>query len=236
MKKFLMCCGAEKAGTTWLYEYFAKHKEYLDLGKELNLIQRDDIIPDLVGLKECRKDLNKFFDSVAILMNKSSGDFTHYEGSTENIFRIFKDGFAKRDIEVVPVYIMRDPIQRIWSAWHMIGGGDSSLQKAAETVMIPFLSCKYKETIQALDNVFDNPLYFFYEDFFKQDNINRICQALNISTVEANFDVVAKGGYDKEPDKNFIDTFCLTEKNKEAVSFVFERFKYDVPWNRSTYN
>jgi hypothetical protein len=89
--KFLLCVGAEKTGTTWLHQQFIRHQDYYDIGKELNLIQRDDLVPDLVGLTEGRKDVESFFNLVSKI-NMVSGDFTHYEGSTENIFRLIKAG------------------------------------------------------------------------------------------------------------------------------------------------
>jgi len=120
--KFLLNVGAEKSGTTWLYEYFKEHPDFYDMGKELNIIQRDDLVPVLESVEEYRKDIEHFFRTVSNI-NQVTGDFTHYEGSSENVFRIIKNGLLKYDIEVVPVYIMRDPIQRSWSAWNMLGGG-----------------------------------------------------------------------------------------------------------------
>ncbi len=115
--KFLLNVGAEKAGTTWLYEYFKSHPQFYDNGKELNVIQRNDIVPTHTQHPDYKENIENYFSSVAAL-KQVTGDFTHYEGSTENIFRLIKDGFAKHGIEIVPVYIMRDPINRAWSAWH----------------------------------------------------------------------------------------------------------------------
>lgn len=232
--KFLLCVGAEKTGTTWLHQEFARHQNYYNLGKELNLIQRDDLVPDLVGLAEGRKNIESFFDLVCKI-NMVSGDFTHYEGSTENIFRLIKSGFGKRDIRVVPVYIMRDPIKRAWSAWNMLGGGDVNMAKPAKFVMDNFLSCKYKETVQALDSVFEKPLYFFYETFFNQENMDNICEELGIDSFPANTDMIFNRGNYGECPQDFIDQFGKTVKNKEAVKFIFERFE-NVPWNPSDYS
>lgn len=230
---FLMCVGAEKAGTTWLYEYFKSHPEYHDIGKELNIIQRDDLVPCLEDVDEYRKNIETFFQKVS-LSNSVTGDFTHYEGSSENVFRIIKDGLLKYDIEVVPVYIMRDPIKRAWSAWNMLGGGSSRMPRGARFLVENYLSCKYKETVQALDNVFENPLYFFYEDFFQQDNIDMICSALNISHAEADFNKIINGGIKKKPSKAFVKKFGKSKKTIEAVKFISERFD-NVPWKLQDY-
>jgi hypothetical protein len=221
--KFLLNVGAEKSGTTWLYEYFKEHPDFYDMGKELNIIQRDDLVPVLEDVSEYRKDIESFFQAVSNI-NQVTGDFTHYEGSSENIFRLIKNGLLKYDIEVVPVYIMRDPIQRSWSSWNMIGGGKiPNRSLASRFVMSNFISCKYKETIEALDSVFANPLYFFYEDFFTQTKINQICD-----------DKAGASSYKKMPN-SFVKAFGKSLKNKEAAKYVFERFE-NVPWKLEDYS
>jgi hypothetical protein len=232
--KFLLNVGAEKCGTSWLYQYFKKHPDFYDIGKELNIIQRDDLVPLLENVVEYRKDIESFFQEVSNI-NQVTGDFTHYEGSSENVFRLIKNGLLKYDIEVVPIYIMRDPIQRAWSSWHMLGGGSTKMSKAAKFVMSNFMACKYKETIQALDSVFPNTLYFFYEEFFTQTNMNIICDALEISSYPAECEVkVGPGHYKASIPKQFIKTFGRTTKNKEAVRFISERFSR-VPWKLKDY-
>lgn len=233
--KFLLCVGAEKAGTTWLYEYFKSHPEYYDLGKELNIVQRDDLVPCFEDVEEYRKDIETFFQKVS-QVNQVTGDFTHYEGSSENIFRLIKNGLLKYDIEVVPVYIMRDPIRRGWSAWNMIGGGKVPNKSLASLfVMNNFLSCKYKETIEALDSVFANPLYFFYEDFFTQTNVDIICDELEISRHPAECDTIINASTYKKMPSSFLKTFGKSPKNIAAVKHVFERFE-NVPWKLEDYS
>lgn len=230
MVKFLLNVGAEKAGTTWLYEYFKNHPEFYEVGKELNAIQRDDLVPSFAPVSDSfRKNLNKYFSYFQNL-NEVSGDFTHYEGSTENIFRLLKQGLGQYDIEIVPVYIMRDPIKRAWSAWNMLGGGtDFSMAAPAQFVMQNFLECKYKETVEALNNVFAKPLFFFYEDFFRQEHVDLICDELGISRYPVLERVINRGRYDPEVPLEFVEKFCLTDKNRRAVSYVKEVFD-DVPW------
>jgi hypothetical protein len=233
--KFLLNVGAEKAGTTWLYDYFRNHPEFYDMGKELNIIQRDDLVPLLEDVDEYRKDIESFFRAVSNI-NQVTGDFTHYEGSSENVFRLIKNGLLKYDIEVVPVYIMRDPIQRAWSAWNCLGGGKISTKSpASQFVMTNFMSCKYKETIEALDSVFSNPLYFFYEDFFTQANINKICDELQISYHPAECDNKINTSLYKKMPNIFLKTFGKSPKNATAVKYVFERFE-NAPWKLENYS
>jgi hypothetical protein len=233
--KFLLNVGAEKAGTSWLYNYFDNHPQFHSIGKELNALQRDDLVPttDLNIPTIFKKDIKQYFQYFSRL-NKVSGDFTHYEGSTENIFRLIKDGFMQYDIEVVPLYIMRDPAERAWSAWNMLSGGSVQMAPAAKFVMDNILSCKYKETIEALDCVFPKPLYFFYEEFFTQENINIICDKLDINRLPADFSIINKGSYTQIPSEDFLEIFGTTLKNKQAVKFISERFD-NIPWNVEYY-
>ncbi len=228
-----MCVGAEKAGTTWLYQYFSFHPDFHTLGKELNIIQRDDLVPVLENVDSFRKNINEYFQSASAI-SKVTGDFTHYEGSSENIFRLIKDGFSKVNIDVVPVYIMRDPIKRAISAWNMLGGGSCEMAMPAQFVMTNFLSCKYKETVQALDNVFDKPLYFFYENFFQQENIDTITDMLEMSRHDAMLSTKVNQGSNMQVSPEFIELFGKSEKNRNAVAFIKERFP-DAPWDFEDY-
>jgi hypothetical protein len=117
----------------------------------------------------------------------------------------------------------------------MIGGGDVNMPNAAKFVMDNYLSCKYKETVQALDNVFERPLYFFYETFFNQENMDKICEELEIASHSFNTDMIFNAGHYAECPQDFIDQFGKTVKNKEAVKYIFERFE-NVPWNQSDYS
>lgn len=246
--KFLLCVGAEKAGTTWLFEYFRHHPEFYDVGKELNVIQRDDLIPTFPKVSDSfKKDLGKYFRYFQQL-NQVSGDFTHYEGSTENVFRLLKDGLKQYDIDIVPVYIMRDPIERAWSAWYMLHQVANArrhnhtdilsfdMPGAAAVLTHNYLQCKYKETVQALDSVFSKPLYFFYEEFFNQESLDTICNALDIPTAPGNFTerVNASKYISNAIPEEFINTFCITDKNLSAIEFLKGRFG-NVPWDLTHY-
>lgn len=232
--KFLLNVGAEKAGTTWLHSYFKDHPDFHDMGKELNIIQRDDLVPTFADSWKYKSDLSKYFADVSRL-NRVTGDFTHYEGSTENIFRLIKQGFLEYDIDIVPVYIMRDPIERAWSAWNMLGGGtDFNMPVPAHFVLTNYLQCKYKETIEALESVFAKPLYFFYEDFFKQHHVDAICDELEIARYPVLDAVINRGVYNREVPDLFVERFCLTNKTIAAVDYVCEVFG-DVPWNIKDY-
>lgn len=238
MTKFLLCVGAEKAGTSWLYKYFEQHPDFHAVGKELNVIQRDDLVPTLNEISlPFQKDLTSYFEYFSKL-NKLSGDFTHYEGSTENVFRLIKTGFSQQDIEVVPVYIMRDPISRAWSSFNMISqinvAPNTNISSADSFLLENYLSCKYKETVIALDSVFSKPIYLFYERMFDQNVINNLCDRLDICHHPAKVDTVYNRGMHMPINEQFKNKYGLSNKNKAAVEFISERFE-NVPWNIQDY-
>lgn len=261
--KFLMNVGAEKAGTTWFYKYFETHPDFISCGKELNIIERDTFVPTLTKSYPFKKDLKQWFAHVKSL-DKPTGDFTHYEGSSENVFRLFKNGLADIGVEVVPVYIMRDPIDRAWSCWNMFydyiyiqkragwsrvdptkasiiemitdvcDRDDFNMHPIAQLFVGSYLAPEYKRTVEALDSVFDNPIYFFFEELFEQTNMDLVCDRLGIARKPINTGLVNKGTYQQRAPKAFVEAFCRTKVFKENVAFVNERFN-NVPWSIEDY-
>ena len=97
------------------------------------------------------------------------------------------------------------------------------------------LQCKYKETVEALDAVFSKPLYFFYEDFFKQESLDSICEALDITPMPGYFtEKVNASNYVSDVPIEFVNMFGITPKHMEAISFLKERFG-NVPWYLARY-
>jgi hypothetical protein len=97
-----------------------------------------------------------------------------------------------------------------------------------------YLTPEYKRTIEALDSVFDEPLYFFYEQLFDQTNIDLVCDRLDIARKPINTESVNKGTYEQSAPQEFIEAFCKTKVFKENVAFVNERFN-NVPWSIKDY-
>ena len=235
MDKFILLnVGAEKAGTTWFYEYIKSRSDFLDIGKELNAIQSTPLLPVRYD-NRYQDNLDFYFDKIvsSLIMSdkKFTGDFTHYEGSTPNLFHILKDGFENRNISVIPVYIIRDPIQRSWSAYKMLNHGSDfnpSMSRIQLWLLQEFLACKYVETIKALDKVFDRVYYIFYEELFRDsDNIMKwLCNSLNIKFEPTNSSnkVNASRFFDPVP-QEFINLIGLSKRNKLAYEYLGDRFQ-----------
>lgn len=107
-------------------------------------------------------------------------------------FARIRDGFASRDVRPVAAYLMRDPVDRIWSQirYHQklypnkFGEGSDSVQLLLDNFASGgyALRTAYHRTIDALDAVFDDGdvYYGFYEDLFTEASVQRLCATVGI--------------------------------------------------------
>ena len=105
-----LCIGTEKAGTTWLYENLRMHPDiYLPVRKELNFFWRNYWF-------YCYplSFYAKYFSRAPI--NAIIGEFTPY--STMSLSRIRFVGKIMPNVKLI--LILRNPVDRLWSASLMI--------------------------------------------------------------------------------------------------------------------
>lgn len=115
--------------------------------------------------------------------------------------KLVKKSFAERNITVRPIFLMRDPVERCWSAIRMdrrdgrLRNYDSSLSDSAilreefksETQR---LRTDYAEAIKRFEKVFDKStiIYGFYETMFTQSFIDHLADSLRFTPVKPDFD------------------------------------------------
>ncbi|MGA0208380.1 MAG: hypothetical protein ACO3LZ_00515 [Candidatus Nanopelagicales bacterium] len=141
-RTFVLGVGAQKAGTTWLFQYLRQvrhcrmpgHKEFhvwdvLDLpyAAELRVpeVPRHD---HDARVAEMVADPQKYFDFFAAQLTGSriTGDITpSYAGLSVERLRAVDSEFAKLGITVKSIFLMRDPVARCVSAfrWRQRRGG-----------------------------------------------------------------------------------------------------------------
>lgn len=142
MKTFLMCVGAQKAGTTWLWHYLRRNPQ-VDLGfkKEYHTWEVCTT-PFFKFLKDeledkIQKGHNTFEKTTQLsFMNNPqlyfeyfidklntvniTGDFTPQSSSlSEETFNHIIKTFASADISTKAIYIIRDPVDRLQSMVRM---------------------------------------------------------------------------------------------------------------------
>jgi hypothetical protein len=115
-------------------------------------------------------------------------------------FAGIRDGFASRGILTLPVFLMRDPVERIWSQVrmharlyeHHAAARSESTEFVLNQYARPAYAARtaYDETIRTLDGVFgpDHIYYGFYELLFSEGEVRRLCDMAGIDFVVPGFE------------------------------------------------
>ncbi|MEX1221989.1 MAG: sulfotransferase [Idiomarina sp.] len=160
-KTFILCVGAQKAGTTWLWKLLNQHpqvnlgcsKEYhffdalftREQGFRLAADKRTEKAIIDTGTSACHVDKllsfyrepSAYFDYFSQLLSfdgiNLTGDFTpSYALLTASDFACLKAMFDQYGINLKVIFIMREPYDRIWSACRMHKKNRPSLFHDAE--------------------------------------------------------------------------------------------------------
>ncbi len=141
MKTFILLLGAQKCGTSWLYEYLKQSprfgqgfsKEYhiwdaLDIGilhgNRVDPVTLDALASDQKARQSQRfrmqNDEGYYFDYFTSLFTEDvtiTADITpSYSGLKAERLHFIKQKFAERGVVVKPVFLIRDPLRRIKSS------------------------------------------------------------------------------------------------------------------------
>ncbi|MEH6528668.1 MAG: sulfotransferase domain-containing protein [Porticoccus sp.] len=211
---FILGVGAPKAGTTWLYSYLNKSK-HSNLGclKEYHVWDAKFI--DLCdGFKvKIRHFGRKRFSFVRYLMQNYQGFyecyFRHlvagsanitaditpaYCGLSESNLSMVKAKLQHAGFDVKVVFLMRDPVERCWSATRMrirtltekgevIGSiGANQIFKDYFSSDIYGFRTRYENTVKNLRKVFSPSKIYYgvYEEMFEPRNIEKLSQFLGV--------------------------------------------------------
>lgn len=138
------------------------------------------------------------------------------------------------------VFIMRDPVDRFWSAVRM---GIRKIEGYEPYERVPeFLEMEehvsrtdYKRTILALEKVVaaDQIKYFFYENLFTPNAIDELTSFIGIKPWPANFDTIVNPG-ERLPMRPEHSQAAF-QKFAHVYEFVFKRFGREVPakWRKT---
>jgi len=148
-------------------------------------------------------DLETYYDYFDFLAGRAAdvrlvGDITpSYAGLPTDVLASIRESLEKRKFSVRVLFVMRDPVDRIWSAARMrrrhrglqtVSDGDvvRELFKTPDYA----LRTRYDLTIRNLEAVFaaDQLRLEFYETLFSHDGIRTVTDFLNLPFVEPNLD------------------------------------------------
>ena len=217
---FLLGLGAQKAGTSWLHAQLNRRRD-ADFGflKEYHI--HDALTLPAAGFSgRSRRSLLKprtwrrqrflerperYYAYFTSLLKRPgirlTGDITpSYSGLSSNTLQVIQRGFAAQNIPVRPVFLMRDPIERIISSLRM-HRRKQGLQDSAGEIQALHQLCHerperislrsdYGHTLQALKQAFGLEHCFIgtYETLFDQNCWSELCRFLEIPYEEPQWD------------------------------------------------
>jgi len=200
-----LCIGAPRTGTSWLANTLDKHPDvFIPARKEAHFFDEPVMQETKGGVQDINsRTFDRYFDMAdeahwrwyylqfAGGEDKVKGDITpaYSRLSSERISLV-----AKRLRDVKIIYMLRDPVQRVWSgvtnfAWRARRKkvSDMSMQELTDFAMHPrrLMSGDYKSVITLWEKYIgrDRMLYLFYDDLADDPyrQAAKVCEFLGIA-------------------------------------------------------
>ena len=272
-KIFLLGIGGQKCGTTWLESQLAK-TPFFDNGgvKEFHIFNKlhqkrisQKIIrrkkrgqADLLTRGEAMRLSPKlYFDHFDYLFHRNPnithvGDITPaYSSLPATTFEQIRNGLAQKNFNIKVVFLMRDPVERVWSQLRMNNRLKAERQNKKKTSAQDEFKqlrrfyksplCKrrtrYELTAGNIESIFptDAIYYGFYEQLFQQSEINRLTAFLECPPLHADFGKVVHAS--PKPTEQIQGMQELLQEIRsyyaETYEWTRQRFGDQVPstWN-----
>lgn len=244
-KTLVLGVGAQKAGTTWLFDYLSKRGDIYMPNKEMHYFNvkhrtdpKPDSLPDLAS-EDTSVATVKFASYKEFFRERVPADCNHYGEITPAYALIGKRKYRKirrlfSNIRIL--FIMRDPLDRFYSQVRMFQEKAESGDKPDRELdwMVDhwkFLDrSRYETTIKALEAVFKKKQigYFFYETLFQPESIAGLCRFLGVPYMAADFGnmVNARGTRNAHP---VVHQELLLDRLASTYRFCREKFGDRVP-------
>ena len=209
---FVLGLGAQKAGSSWLHAQLNRRrdaefgflKEYhihdaltLPGAGFSNRRQRSLIKPRTWRRQRFMAQPQRYYDYFASLLRRPgiqlTGDITpSYSALKPETLRVIQAGFAEREIPIRPIFLMRDPIERIISYQRMQLRKQNQLNRKTEVEALRqlcierpvrvMLRSDYGHTLMALTEVFEPNECFIdlYERLFTPASWKHLCDVLKV--------------------------------------------------------
>ncbi len=209
---FLLGLGAQKAGTAWMHRYLESSAQ-CDPGfrKEYHVWDALDLPSGRVVRERIKKqggdrarflsDPGAYVDYFAGLLERDgirlTADITpSYAGLSVDRLTGIRRSFEQRGVRPVAVYLMRDPVERAWSAVRMdvrrSGNTDEGAVEGRLRMIAPDdqydRRTRYDLTIAAADRAFGDEVFFgFYERLFDEATLRDLCGFLGLDFHQPDF-------------------------------------------------
>jgi hypothetical protein len=144
-------------------------------------------------------DIEAYYEYFAHLAHRRAdvrvvGDMTpSYAGLPASVLASVRESLGQHGLTVRVIFLMRDPVDRIWSAARMIRRNrrltslrDADVIRSLYRTASCELRTRYDETIRNLEAAFpaEAVLYQFYESLFSADQVREITDFLELPFVE----------------------------------------------------
>lgn len=191
----------------------------------------------------------RYFDYFAKILSQDgvsyTGDITpSYSGLKPETLEYIRDEFSKRNIEVYPIFLMRDPVQRLRSSMKMRFRKKDKTVRPRQEVAAMRKRCgekgdrirsDYRATIENLDAVFGQRVYYgLYEDLFRDQSVFAVCDYLGMKRKPGVYNIRKNAS----PSENKISKKVMqsfVEHYEDQYKFCRERFgaaKIDSLWQK----
>tara|TARA_B100000900_G_scaffold416051_1_gene448744 strand:- start:9985 stop:10857 length:873 start_codon:yes stop_codon:yes gene_type:complete len=199
--------------------------------KELINHKRDQIDHNLIGnflttAMILHPDLYfSYFNSLLKNEVRISGDFTpEHAGLEKATLKQVKDKFENEGIEVFPIFLMRDPVERIKSNIAMTLAKNSKKMTRDEEISViksyqetarESIKSDYMSTIRNIKAVFGERYFIsFYETIFSEEETKRLSVLLGLDYIKPNFNTFSNKSRRKK-----------TELSEEHMSVIVENYR-----------
>lgn len=211
-KTFILGLGAQKAGTTWYFNYLASSglvaehliKEYhiwdaLHIpgfeGERVTKAESESSFRNRVRFFLQQSPENYFAYFVYMMQAQARSvtcDVTPiYSGLGRDILKLIRDGFAQRNVATKAVFLMRDPVERCWSAVRMESRNEQGHTRIDEDAVVDHalsrlagLRSRYDITVGEIEATFAvSSVYLgIYEEMFEPPNLERLSAFSGVPT------------------------------------------------------
>ena len=165
------------------------------------------------------------------------GDITpSYSMLDADAFAFIKNGLETAGLKVKVVFLMRDPVERVWSAKRMQRRHSKSsgklIRSSIETSLIRALrnqgsrlKTDYNRVIHSLETVFDaNDIFYgFFEELFTQECYERFRQFLSLNLIDPDY----KQSINASPkDSDLTDELAIKmcQSYESTYTYINDRF------------
>jgi hypothetical protein len=220
-----------------------KIKRMQNVPEGINALRKEKQLIKHLGFYSDTQNYYDYFDSLIYKGGSevtTVGDITpSYSALPKEALSEIKSEFEARGFKVKVIFLMRDPIERIWSMVRMNrrdklrANPDLILPDERENIEADFkyrwceIRTKYEITISNLEAIFDSNdiFYGFYEELFEEQSISNLSSFLDLN--EFPIDINHKVNVSEKNDSSL-------ELDEELGSRIFNHYKetYEYCQNR----